>query len=112
MMCHNRSEDLFSACGAAHMDKATLTLIKNPKILTRYLANQGMEYVFLPTHSPDLNPVVIKIFSMGYKPLCIVQFRPCCQVWRLGPLDLTLRHTVVSSRVTVCPCQSYRFNQY
>ena len=19
---------------------------------------------------------------------CVVQFRPCCQVWRLGPLDL------------------------
>ena len=25
--------------------------------------------------------------SMKY--LCVVQFRPCCQVWRLGPLDLT-----------------------
>ena len=21
--------------------------------------------------------------------MMIVQFRPCCQVWRLGPLDLT-----------------------
>ena len=20
---------------------------------------------------------------------CVVQFRPCCQVWGLGPLDLT-----------------------
>ena len=89
MMCHTRSEDRFSACGAVHMDKATLTLIKNPKILTRYLANQGMEYVFLLTHSPDLNPVVIKIFSMEYKPLCVEQLRPCCQVWRLGSLDLT-----------------------
>ena len=89
MMCHTRSEDRFSACGAVHMDKATLTLIKNPKILTRYLANQGMEYVFLPTHSPDLNPVVIKFFSMEYKPLCVVQLLPCCQVWRLGSLDLT-----------------------
>ena len=65
MMCHTRSEDRFSACGAVHMDKATLTLIKNPKILTRYLANQGMEYVFLPTHSPDLNPVFIKNFQYG-----------------------------------------------
>ena len=86
MMCHTRSEDRFSACGAVHMDKATLTLIKNPKILTRYLANQGMEYVFLPTHSPELNPVVIKIFSMEYKPLCVVQLRQVC---RLGSLDLT-----------------------
>ena len=79
MMCHTRSEDRFSACGAVHMDKATLTLIKNPKILTRYLANQGKEYVFLP------------IFSMKYKPLCVVQLRPCCQVWRLGSLDLTYK---------------------
>ena len=89
MMCHTRLEDRFSACGAFHMDEATLTLIRNPKILTRYLANQGMEYVFLPTHSPDLNPVVIKIFSMEYKPLCDVQLRACCLVWRLGSLDLT-----------------------
>ena len=21
--------------------------------------------------------------------VCVVHFRPCCQVWRLGPLDLT-----------------------
>ena len=49
---------------------------------------KDMGYVFLPTHSPDLNPVVIKIFSMEYKPLCVAQFRTC-QVWRLGPLDLT-----------------------
>ena len=26
-------------------------------ILARYLTNQGIEYVFLPTYSPDLNPV-------------------------------------------------------
>ena len=26
-------------------------------ILGRYLANQGIQYVFLPTYSPDLNPV-------------------------------------------------------
>ena len=25
-------------------------------ILARYLANQGIEYVFLPSYSPDLNP--------------------------------------------------------
>ena len=26
-------------------------------ILARYLANQGIDYIFLPTYSPDLNPV-------------------------------------------------------
>ena len=29
----------------------------------------------------------IKIFPLIS--LCVVRFRPLCQVWRLGPLDLT-----------------------
>ena len=37
---------------------------------------------------------------------CVVQFRPLCQVWRLGPLDLNIRHNVISSLVTVCPSRS------
>ena len=27
--------------------------------------------------------------STSSETMCVVQFRPCCQVWRLGPLDLT-----------------------
>ena len=37
----------------------------------------------------------------------VVQFRPCCQVWRLGPLDLHIRHNIVSNLVTVCPSQLF-----
>ena len=48
---------------------------------------------------------VLFLFIQCFKSCC-VQFRPFCQVWRLGPLDLTHRPSVVSSLVTVCPSRS------
>ena len=38
--------------------------------------------------------------------LCVVQFRPCWQVWNYRSLGL-IGHNVVSNLVTVCPSQSY-----
>ena len=37
----------------------------------------------------EFSRVVVTIAGVKYVQLCVVQFRPCCQVWRLGPLDLT-----------------------
>ena len=45
--------------------------------------------------SPDKQGALLySIVSIGpflhaFQNLCVVQFRPCCQVLRLGPLDLT-----------------------
>ena len=49
--------------------------------------------------------------------VCVVQFRPCCQVWRIGPLDpthqaqrnLQPRHSLSKSVVRQ---QLPGFNQY
>ena len=32
---------------------------------------------------------IIFSFKMYSSLTCVVQFRPCCQAWRLGPLDVT-----------------------
>ena len=61
--------------------------------------------VFKP-HGILLMTVLRRLCNSYFMLLCVVQFRPCCQVWRLGPLDF-IRHNVVSSLVTVCPSKPH-----
>ena len=57
------------------------------------------------------------IAGVKYVQLCEVQFRPCCQVWRLGPWDFTHlaqrslrpRHSLSKSAVRL---RLPGFNQY
>ena len=61
-------------------------------ILTVSVLQKGYLYIFALSpaviHSIVFS-VVLSIYFAQKTIVCVVQFRPLCQVWRLGPLDLT-----------------------
>ena len=59
-------------------------------VVSSHFANMPMQFRPLRAYRFQLVCVCIHPFvqAMVLKlHMCMVQFRPCCQVWRLGPLE-------------------------